>query len=141
MSAGKFASSGFDDLDRQLARLAQGLPEATVRQALHEGAALIVDEARRLVPYATGNLHDSIAVTDDRDARLYGKVNGSGFSVYVGPVGSNEDGDAFYAQFIEFGTRYMGAQPFMRPALASKRPDAERLILSRLAADVLAAAK
>lgn len=141
MKAGSFTSSGFGDLDRALAKLAIGPSKPKVRAALHEGAALIVSEAQRLVPYDTGNLHDSIAVTDDRDARLYGKVNGGGISVYVGPVGSTEDGDVFYAQFVEFGTRYMGAQPFMRPAIASKRPEAERLILSRLAGDLLDASK
>lgn len=141
VTVASFTSSGFGDLDRALAKLGLGPSEADVRDALHEGAGLIVAEAQRLVPYDTGNLHDSIKVTDDRDARLYGKVNGAGISVFVGPVGSTEDGDAFYAQFVEFGTRYMGAQPFMRPAIASKRPLAEKLILSRLAGSVLDLAK
>lgn len=141
MKVATFTCSGFGDLDRALAKLEQGPSEEQVRSALHEGAALIVTEAQRLVPYDTGTLHDSITVTDDRNARIYGKVNGSGISVYVGPVGSTEDGDVFYAKFVEFGTRYMGAHPFMRPAIASKRPLAEGLILSRLAADVLGMAK
>lgn len=136
MSRG-FNTRGFRELDRQLAKLARGVPDAKLRAALHEGGQLIVDEAQRLVPVDTGLLKDSIAVTDDLDARVYGKVNGSGLSVYVGPVGSVEDGDVFYARFQEFGTSVMPAQPFMRPAIAAKRPAAEKLIAARLRDDVL----
>jgi HK97 gp10 family phage protein len=132
----KFSVSGFDGLDKALARLAGGVPEARMRALLHEGGEIIAAEARRLAPYDTGLLHDSIEVTDDRDARLYGKVNGPGISVYVGPVGSTEDGDVYYAKFQEFGTVSHSARPFMRPAIASKRPEAEALILKRLADDV-----
>lgn len=131
-----FTSSGFGDLDRQFAKLVQGVPEVRQREILHEGAQIIVDEAKRLAPFLTGTLRDSIMVTDELDARVYGKLNG-GISVYVGPVGSTEDGDVYYAKFQEFGTRYMAAHPFMRPAIAAKRPEAERLVMTRLAGAVL----
>ncbi len=134
--SGKFSVSGFAGLDTALARLAGGVSEEKLRSLLHEGGEIIAKEARRLAPVDTGTLRDSIEVTDDRDARLYGKLNGSGISVYVGPVGSTEDGDVFYAKFQEFGTVNHGAQPFMRPAIASKRPEAEALILSRLKGSV-----
>ena len=86
----KFSVSGFDGLDKALAKLAGGVPESRMRALLHEGGEIIAAEARRLAPYDTGLLRDSIEVTDDRDARIYGKVNGDGMSVYVGPVGSTE---------------------------------------------------
>ena len=134
--SGKFSVSGFDGLDKALAKLSGGVHEGKLRALLHEGGEIIAKEARRLAPVDTGTLRDSIEVTDDRDARIYGKMNGPGISVYVGPVGSTEDGDVFYAKFQEFGTVNHSAQPFMRPAIASKRPEAEALILKRLANDV-----
>jgi HK97 gp10 family phage protein len=133
---GKFSVSGFDGLDKVLARLSGGVSEEKLRSLLHEGGEIIAQEARRLAPVDTGTLRDSIEVTDDRDARLYGKLNGPGISVYVGPVGSTEDGDVYYAKFQEFGTVNHGAQPFMRPAIASKRSEAEALILNRLKGSV-----
>ncbi len=133
-------NSGFADLDRQLARFMQGIPEEVQRAALHDAGQIIVAEAQRLAPYETGTLRDSIMVADDRDARIYGKLNG-GISVYIGPVGSTEDGDVYYAKFQEFGTRNMQARPFMRPAIAAKRPEAERLIMTRLAGAVVAMAR
>jgi HK97 gp10 family phage protein len=132
----RIKNSGFRELDRNLAMLARGFSEQKLRAALHAGGEIIAAEARRLVPVDTGTLKDSIQVTDERDARVYGKVNGAGVSVYVGPVGSTEDGDVPYAKFVEFGTARAGAQPFMRPAIASKRPEAERVVAARLAADL-----
>lgn len=132
----KFGASGFKEMQAALARLAAGVPEEKLRAALREGGELIAEEARRLVPIDTGQLHDSIAVVDERDMRIYGKINGGDVSLYVGPVGSAEDGDVFYARFVEFGSLRSEAQPFMRPAIAAKQADAEKLVAARLAADV-----
>lgn len=136
-----FTAEGFRDLDRQLERLERTMNEDRLRAALRRGAQPIVDEAKRLVRVDTGRLRDSIMAVDDRDGRLYGKLNGGdGVSVYVGPVGSDEDGDVYYARFQEFGTVIMRANPFMRPAIAAKRPEAEALvqaILTQAAMEVL----
>ncbi|WP_298090440.1 HK97-gp10 family putative phage morphogenesis protein [uncultured Sphingomonas sp.] len=134
-------SEGFDKLDRQMAKMASGIPQDRQRDVLHRGGQLIVDEAQRLAPVRTGALRDSIRVTDDREGLLYGKLNGTGMSVYIGPVGSVEDGDVYYAKFQEFGTIHMRATPYMRPAIASKRPEAEKLVLTLLAQDVLGMAQ
>lgn len=133
-------SEGFDKLDRQMAKMANGIPQDRQRDVLHRGGQLIVEEAKRLAPEDTGRLRDSIRVTDDRDGLLYGKLN-AGLSVYIGPVGSVEDGDVYYAKFQEFGTIHMQATPYMRPAIASKRPEAEKLVLTLLAQDVLGMAR
>lgn len=130
-----YKSTGFDQLDRQIAAMARGIPDPKQRAALHQGGQLIVEEAKRLAPYRTGTLRDSIRVTDDREGLLYGKLT-VGLSVYIGPVGSVEDGDVYYAKFQEFGTLHMQAHPFMRPAIAAKRPAAEKLVLTILAEDV-----
>ena len=129
-------TQGFDKLDRQLAALTQGFADEELRGALRAGGEIIAEEARRLAPVDTGTLKNSITVMDDRDARIYGKVNLPAMSVYVGPVGSTDDGDVYYAKFQEFGTIRNAAQPFMRPAIASKRPEAERLIVDTLRADL-----
>ncbi|MBB5725049.1 HK97 gp10 family phage protein [Sphingomonas endophytica] len=140
-----FRSSGFRDLDRKLAALATGVPETRKRAALHAGAELIAEEARRLAPFLTGRLRDSITVADASDARVYGtlgsRIDDGTVQVYIGPVGSTDEGDVYYARFQEFGTRTMRAHPFMRPAIAARRPAAERLVTSLLLADVLTLAR
>lgn len=141
MKATAFKTQGFDRADRQLAQLGRGVPDQVKRDILHEGGQLIADEARRLAPYLTGALHDSILVVDANDGRIYGKVNAAGLSVYVGPVGSVDDGDVYYARFQEFGTRNMPAHPYMRPAVTTMRPQAEKLIAARFSTYVTAQAR
>jgi len=128
---------GSRDMHRRLSKASLGVPEEVQRAILHEGAGLIVAEAKRLVPVDTGRLRDSIQVTDDLGARVYGKLNGFGLSVFVGPVGSTEDGDVYYAKFQEFGWLWSKGQPFMRPAIATQRPAAETLVLTRMRAAAL----
>ncbi len=62
--------------------------------------------AKQLAPVDTGRLRSSIT------SRL-----GSDSQGVVGIVGTNVS----YAAFVEFGTRYMAAQPFLRPALDAAR--------------------
>lgn len=57
----------------------------------------VVEEARRLVPVRTGHLKSTI-VRVKRDSHFY---------VYA---------LAHYALYVEYGTRKMAAQPYLRPA-------------------------
>lgn len=57
--------------------------------------------AKGFCPWDTGTLRRSITYEPGRDGKGY----------YV-DVGTN----VIYAPFVEFGTRYMRAQPFLRPA-------------------------
>lgn len=134
--------TGFDRLDRKLAQFSSGLGDDVVRKALRSGAQLIADEAKRLAPVDTGLLRDSIAVSDERDHRLYARQGENGtLSVFVGPIGSTDDGPVRYARFVEFGTRRHEGQPFMRPAIAAKRDDAGRLTAELLRMEIRRVAK
>jgi HK97 gp10 family phage protein len=62
--------------------------------------------ARELCPVDTGRLRASIQMDSGRDG--------------VGPwvsIGTNVE----YAPYVEFGTRYMSPQPYMRPAVLMAR--------------------
>lgn len=64
----------------------------------------IQNYARLLAPVDTGRLRSSITATKgDR----------------VVTIGTNVE----YAAFVEFGTRYMAAQPFLRPAIMMAAQD------------------
>lgn len=68
-------------------------------------AALAVqNQAKRLCPVDTGRLRDSITWE-------LGMMNG----LPSARVGTNVE----YAIYVETGTRYMSAQPFLRPALGA----------------------
>lgn len=61
-------------------------------------AETIVDEAQRIVPVRTGDLLGSIGYYRESQGR---------FKVVAG---------MFYASFVEYGTRFMAARPYLRPA-------------------------
>lgn len=72
---------------------------------IRQTAAEVEAEAKKRVPVDTGALQASI--------RVEGPINGDplAYEVVAGKSRSVE-----YAGFIEFGTRYMRAQPFLSPA-------------------------
>jgi len=74
---------------------AQERAEAAVAKASHDIEGL----AKRIVPVDTGNLKNSIQVQED-----------GSLAATIGPRGVE------YDYYVEFGTRHMGARPYMTPA-------------------------
>jgi HK97 gp10 family phage protein len=73
------------------------------------GVAIIIKEARRIVPVDTGFLRDHIEMRKSKDET----------TILV---------DAPYAGDVEFGTSKMEAQPYLRPAIDTKSKEAELAI-------------
>lgn len=88
------------------------------------GAALIVQgTAQALCPVDTGNLRSSIShgLAGSDDAW----------------VGTNVE----YAGYVEYGTRKMAAQPYLRPAVDTNRPNIDDYVARILGAASNAAAR
>jgi HK97 gp10 family phage protein len=81
-------------------------PNGEIGRDLQRRALRIEAAAKRLCPVDTGRLRASITHELGRD--------GQGMFALVG---TNID----YAIYQEFGTRYMAAQPFLRPAIMAGR--------------------
>ena len=69
-----------------------------IRQTLGDGAAMMQDRAMTIVPVDTGRLRASIQL------QWVGNLLVEVFTIVE------------YGPYVEFGTRYMQAQPFFRPA-------------------------
>jgi len=69
---------------------------------LTEAAIIVQADAKRMVPVDEGNLKGSIVR----------EVDGN-----TATVGTNVE----YAEHVEYGTRHMDAQPYMRPAIDNNR--------------------
>jgi len=82
--------------DRNLSRV-----DAT--ELLFRLARAVRDDAKRIVPVRTGRLRASIGISDPGRDRVV------------------VDATAPYAGYVELGTRYMKAQPYLRPALYRAR--------------------
>lgn len=80
-----------------------------IHERLANWAADVKASARQRVPVKTGHLRSSI----------YSKI-----SEWVAEVGA----EATYAMFVELGTRYMRARPFIYPAVQECLPKLEAII-------------
>jgi HK97 gp10 family phage protein len=93
-------------LDRVNAFL-DSLPVFVLQSAdkiMGSSAEMMLQEAQHLVPVRTGRLQRSLKITHE--------------GTCIWSVGS----DLGYAGYVEFGTRYMRAQPYLRPAYALTKP-------------------
>lgn len=116
---------GFDQLARQLRELPQALAKNALRAAVNAGATEVRKEVQARAPVLTGRLRKSVYQAQVRElSSLYRQVYIVG--VRSGPKrtktgAKDRSRDAFYWRFLEFGTRYIAARPFLRPALATKK--------------------
>lgn len=102
------------ELNRKLARLPVVAKEE-MRKAIAQSARDIADLAEALVPQDTGRLAGSIGWTwgaAPKGSMVLARVLGQGSaSDMIATVYAGDD-EAFYARWIEFGTKSQPAQPF-----------------------------
>lgn len=133
------AVEGLARLQRKLALIPKSVTEA-VRIELEKQATEMVSMMKRLVPFESGALRDSIGWTwGDAPAgsMVIGTVKAGGakrgavgasyasmvITIYAGSSGKK--GDTFYARFQEFGTRKMVANPFFFVTYRARRKSAK----------------
>lgn len=87
---------GLDKLESALLTKAQ---LGAVKTIVKKNGARLQQEAQRIVPVDTGTLQGSIGLS----------IRDAGLTAVSGPT-------AHYGGYVEMGTRFMSAQPYMRPA-------------------------
>lgn len=99
---------GVEEFKAAMQRLDSSMQKHVHRQ-LASWAEDVKASAKQLVPVRTGNLRSSV----------YAKIE-----EWVAKIGS----EATYASFVEFGTRYMQARPYLFPAVQEHLPRLELVI-------------
>lgn len=92
-----------------------------VVQNMELACQFVAGQAKALAPRRRGQLISDI----DFDIEV-----GAHGNVIEGRVGVKR-GKAFYARFQELGTRFMAAQPFLRPAVFNNAREIVRIIAGR----------
>jgi HK97 gp10 family phage protein len=104
--------SGVEEFKQAVQQLDSAM-QKYVHELLACWAADVKALAKQLAPVRTGYLRSSI----------YAKVQ-----EWVAEIGA----EATYAMFVEFGTRYMQARPYLFPAVEEYLPELERIILEAI---------
>jgi HK97 gp10 family phage protein len=132
---GEIKLEGFKELADALAKLPRELADKELRNATSRAAATVRNEARRIAIAKgfnpAGKVVRNIYVGRDRQydsgvgrmgARYYVTVR-SGVRRFknkkTGQWTKDYSKDAFYWRFHEFGTKFLTARPFLRPAFDS----------------------
>jgi len=102
------AIDGVEEFEAAMERFDSGMQRHVHRQ-LAGWAADVKVSAKQLAPVRTGRLRSSI----------YAKIQ-----EWVAEIGA----EATYAMFVEFGTRYMHARPYLYPAIQEHLPRLEQII-------------
>lgn len=137
---------GIPDLRAALMGVVPKLRVRALRNALSAGARLVRDEARRATPVLAapirrkgivvrnpGTLRKAISVRTSKIARRRGDV---GVFVNVRPAkrgarGANSPTDPFYWRFVEFGTKFVAARPFLTVG-AKRLGDALQVFIAKI---------
>ncbi|MGD9640974.1 MAG: HK97-gp10 family putative phage morphogenesis protein [Synergistaceae bacterium] len=88
------------------------------RKVLNEQAEIIRDDAKSRVAVESGTLQKSIKASKTRKT-LNASVSAGG-------------GDAYYAPFVEFGTKNADAQPFLYPAARAHEEETEKKLVEAM---------
>ena len=107
-----FDIQGVDEFVQAMQRLDKAMQER-VRAWLYDWAQRVVDEAKRNAPIRTGYLQSKIYAMSHE---------------WVVEIGAG----AAYSYFVEFGTRYMIAHPFLYPAVQAFLPELETNIIGAI---------
>ena len=92
---------GIEKLQKKLIR---NMDTSAVRTVVQKNGADMQTKAQQNAPVDTGNLKRSIGLA----------MRDSGLTAEVEPT-------AEYAPYVEFGTRFMNAQPYLRPAFEEQK--------------------
>jgi HK97 gp10 family phage protein len=123
---------GLVELERTMKELGPKLARNALRSAVNAGAQVIKKEAQGLAPIDTGRLaQKAIYVTRSRSDSGPGKETYL-VGVRQGRREQQKDRDAFYWKFVEFGTKFVHARPFLRPAFENKKVEAVARMTEKL---------
>lgn len=124
---------GLDDLRRALMALPEKLRRKALMGPMRKAMKVVLQAARDAAPVlqapnprrTPGTVRKALAVRTSKESRRVGNV---GLFVNVRPLNKARaqkavkkglvarSVDPFYWKFLEFGTRKMGARPFLKPA-------------------------
>lgn len=112
---------GTKRLQRAIDRVTAEVEHKGIDDSVRGAAKIIHTEERALVPFRSGRLYRALKW-------LVVKRNKGEIEADVGP----DSRQGFYATFLEFGTRYITAKPFARPAFDQSLPAAQSFVRATL---------
>lgn len=107
---------GLAELQKKLKTFAR--TEEITNVALEKAGEHLRSSMAELVPVDKGDLKKAIIKGEVVDGKIL--------------IGPSQQGPDFRAHFVEFGTKFQQAQPFMRPAFESEKSKIEKIMAEEI---------
>lgn len=113
---------GAKELQRKLKKLESKQQKRVMRKSVKEGSKLVVDAAKLNAkriddPHTRDAIYKNIKAKKMKKRDAQREHGDMGYQIGVNVSETAKGGDTFYYGFVELGTRYMQAEPYLRPAL------------------------
>lgn len=130
--------TGDKRLDRAFAALERKAQKQLLAPIVRQAAKEIADSAKQHAPKDTGALIRGIKVRAAKRSRTTAHLVRNVVTILpsITDPDYSEGLDTFYPTAVELGTKHAPAQPFLRPALASKGPAARDEALRKIRAAI-----
>lgn len=115
----KFALNGVEQAIAAVRNIGAAVTDDTIKPEAMKALEPVAETARMLAPVLSGELRESIVVSDRLHSAPSRDGGRKGKTVYVGVLA----GQAFHGWFVEAGTVKMAAQPFLAPAFEQHRDE------------------
>jgi HK97 gp10 family phage protein len=122
-TSGRLEFSGLANYLEDLAQAGQDV-DAAAQRALTKGAEEILPVMKALVPKDTHNLEDHLSIDGPHQEGNFSYVD-------IGIIDADKE-TAIYGNVQEYGSSSAAAQPYIRPALKSKKAAAMRAMKESL---------
>ena len=119
---------GLDQIVKAMEQMADEIKGDPLRASLRKGVLPILNDARDRAPRDSGRLERNILSRPIPPKDMPANFS-DGQEVFVRSSrrkSKDDETNAWYWRFVEFGTKFVPARPFMRPAADSKRNQAMR---------------
>lgn len=120
----KIEVEGLKELRMKMEQLGPKLAKRGLRSAANAGIQVIKKEAKALAPMDTGRLKKKAIYVKRSKSESSPTKEVYILGVRVGRKEQKKERDAYYWFFHEFGTRFIAARPFIRPAFETKKYEA-----------------
>ncbi|MGL4640670.1 MAG: HK97-gp10 family putative phage morphogenesis protein [Shewanella sp.] len=129
---------GLKELDAALSNLKSEVANKVIFRAALTGAKVIQKEAQARAPVGTkphklGKNGETVQPGNLKRSIVTRRVKKTTFDArYDVDIRKSKRRGAFYGRFLEYGTKFMAAQPFMRPALSVAGESAKNAAIDAL---------
>lgn len=125
-NSGTISTYGFKECSDALLALGGSIAQKKLKAALYKASIVIRDDAINRAPEDSGRLKHFIGRSGGKTSTADSRYAAT---VLVGLVRLSsrqrkKEGltqDAYYGKFVEFGTRFQKAEPFLRPAFDTQK--------------------